>query len=47
MFSFIENAKIRYGWGFTLLKTQKNKIWLGFYSNENVKIKYGWGFILL
>ena len=42
----IENAKIRYGCGFTLLEI-KSKVRLETYSFENTKTRDGCGFLWL
>ena len=44
-FYSIENAKIRYGWGITLFKKQK-QVTAGFFPIENAEIRYRCGFIL-
>ena len=38
--NIVENAKIKYGWQFNLLKMLK-KVWLVSNIVENAKIKYG------
>ena len=44
-FYAIENAKVRYGWGITLFKKQK-QVTAGFFPIENAEIRYRWGVIL-
>ena len=40
--NIVENAKIRYGWGFNLFKMLK-KIWLGSNIVENANIRHAQG----
>ena len=39
MFYSIENAKIKYGWGFNLFGNLENKVRLGSNISENTKIR--------